>query len=112
MTPPNSSRWSTLLRPLLFSIFAALFAVVGCGDSASSESNDDWETFGIPGPFDLEGPTGKADGAGIPSIGTDWDNSETQVWAVTSQWEDRDTTNAKKAGVAWGANSGLNWGST
>ena len=33
----------------------------------------------------------------------------TEVWAVTNQWADRDTVAAKAAGVAWGANSGLDW---
>ena len=35
--------------------------------------------------------------------------SGTEVWSVTNAWTDRDTTEAKKAGVAWGASSGLTW---
>jgi hypothetical protein len=28
---------------------------------------------------------------------------------VTNQWEDTDTPDAQQAGIAWGANSGLDW---
>ena len=105
----GTSRWSNALRPLLLGLIAALVALSGCSDSSSSESSSAWDDYGIPGPFELEGPTGKADNAGIPSIGTQFDSSETQVWAVTNQWEDRSTPSAKKAGIAWGENSGLNW---
>ncbi len=37
------------------------------------------------------------------------DGEPTQVWAVFNQWEDTDTPVARKAGIAWGENSGLNW---
>jgi hypothetical protein len=33
----------------------------------------------------------------------------TEVWSVTNAWTDRDTVEGKKAGVAWGASSGLTW---
>ncbi|MBU1238922.1 PPC domain-containing protein, partial [Myxococcota bacterium] len=46
---------------------------------------------------------------GRPGLATSYDNTDTQVWAVTNQWEDTSTTAAKKAGVSWDANSGLNW---
>ena len=104
----NSSGWAGLLRPLLLGLIATLSTLVGCSDTSPSGS-DSGDGYGIPGPFELEGPTGKADNSGIPAIGTEFDNSETQVWAVTNQWEDRTTAAAKKAGLAWGENSGLNW---
>jgi hypothetical protein len=37
------------------------------------------------------------------------DASATAVWEVTNQWSDVDTAAAKKAGMAWGENSGLTW---
>jgi hypothetical protein len=35
--------------------------------------------------------------------------SNAEVWAVENQWADKTTANAKKAGVAWEADSGLSW---
>src|SRR5262245_50339058 len=79
-----------------------LLGAAGCSDS-KSDSDD-----GIDG-FGLEGPIGKADNAGVPGISVDYDSSETQVWAVRNQWEETNTEEAQKEGVAWPANSGLNW---
>ncbi len=33
----------------------------------------------------------------------------TEVWAVTNKWSDTDTRAAREAGLAWEANSGLDW---
>ncbi len=52
---------------------------------------------------------GKADGAGVPGPSVSWDSSDTAVWEVKNQWEDRNTTAARQAGMAWPADSGLNW---
>lgn len=51
----------------------------------------------------------KADNAGRkgPLVATN--TTLTQVWTASNKWEDRDTAEAKKAGLAWGENSGLNW---
>lgn len=54
-------------------------------------------------------PIGKEDSAGVPAISVTGDYSATQAWAATNQWEDTATADAKKAGIAWPANSGLNW---
>src|SRR5690348_7825256 len=37
------------------------------------------------------------------------DSTDAEVWAVTNAWADKTTANAKLAGVAWGASSGLSW---
>lgn len=37
------------------------------------------------------------------------DGSATEVWSVTNAWSDKDTPAARKAGIAWGENSGLTW---
>jgi hypothetical protein len=57
-----------------------------------------------PGP-----PLGKEDSAGVPSLPVNGDYSATQAWTVTNQWEDTNTPDAQLAGMAWPANSGLNW---
>lgn len=33
----------------------------------------------------------------------------TEVWAVRNQWADTDTNEARRAGIAWAAGSGLSW---
>lgn len=35
--------------------------------------------------------------------------SSTEVWSIKNAWADKSTTAAKAAGVAWAANSGLDW---
>ncbi|NMB73765.1 MAG: hypothetical protein GYA21_01395 [Myxococcales bacterium] len=61
------------------------------------------------GEFDLVTGEGKEDGLGAPAVPLSADSAETAVWEVRNQWADRDTTEARKAGLAWGANSGLDW---
>ncbi len=43
---------------------------------------------------------------GLPSS---VDSSSTAVWEVKNQWSDRDTVEAKLAGMAWDEDSGLSW---
>ena len=37
------------------------------------------------------------------------DQGDSAVWEIFNQWEDTMTPRAKKAGIAWGEDSGLNW---
>lgn len=52
---------------------------------------------------------GKADGAGVKALPVSVDASSTRVWTVVNQWQDTDTEAARQAGIAWPADSGLNW---
>jgi hypothetical protein len=61
------------------------------------------------GEFDLVNDFNKADGLGVPAVAVSADDSDTAVWSVYNDWGDTDTTEARKAGLAWQANSGLNW---
>ncbi len=74
-------------KSLLLLVLLAL-AAVGCAP-------DDVETD-VSDVTDSSGPTVVRGGAA-------------EVWSVDNAWSDRDTANAKKAGVAWGENSGLTW---
>ena len=74
-----------------------------CGNGAEVED------YGISGPFQETGPVGKEDNAGVPGPAVNTDTSETQVWTARNKWEDRDTPAARLAGLAWPADSGLNW---
>ena len=75
----------------------------GCG----APIDDDFGIDEVLGPNEPSG--GKEDNAGIagPLIATN--TSATQVWTASNKWEDRTTTEAKKAGLVWGVDSGLNW---
>jgi len=84
-------------------VFACLVVAVipACTDSVS---DDELATELDPGP-----PLGKEDSAGIAGLPVAGDYASTQAWVVTNQWEDTTTPDARKAGMAWGENSGLDW---
>ncbi len=73
---------------LLLLLAALTVFAAGCAVSSDEESD--------PLVGDASGPLAKKN--------TPW-----EVWSVENAWTDKDTTNAKKAGVAWGADSGLTW---
>ena len=52
---------------------------------------------------------GKADGAGVKGLPVSVDSSSSRVWTVQNQWEETDTKEARRAGIAWPVDSGLNW---
>ncbi len=93
-------------RWLVWSLAAlSLGWMLACEDAAKND--DDW---GIDDEIlPDEEKLGKADSAGTAGPSVSADTSETAVWEVKNQWEDRDTPEARKAGIAWPANSGLNW---
>lgn len=95
-----------VLRQLVLSL-AAVSLAWGCSDSAASSPNED--DYGLAGPFVDTEPVGKADNAGIPGPMVATNTADTQVWTARNGWEDIDTAEAKKAGMAWAENSGLNW---
>lgn len=82
--------------------------LVGCAAGAPTPADEAYAETGIEGPFDLVPDEAKADGIDAlgPSIAA---GAETEVWAVRNQWDERDTAEARRAGVAWGENSGLDW---
>lgn len=110
MTPTKSSirtRRSPVLW-LLALIVALAPTVTAC--VADGEAGDDpEEDYGIDGPFEDNEPLGKGDNVGVPGPKVNNDTRATQVWDATEKWEDTDTARAREAGIAWGADSGLNW---
>ena len=72
----------------------------------SCDTNDEAEYYGE---MDQLFGEGKADSVSVSGLPTSVDDSSTQVWAIKNQWEDTDTAAAREAGIAWGADSGLNW---
>lgn len=98
-------------RVAALALVALAFALIpGCAgidsEDPDSDPNDD---YGIDGPLEPEGPLGKADSVHVvgPSVST-W-TGDTQVWKAKNAWEDVDTIAARKAGIAWPAESGLDW---
>lgn len=96
--------------------------MTACGEDESTESAGISSEFDIAGGeldengkpvFDTTGweePAGKADALqGKRGLSVSTDGDELSVWDVKNQWGDRDTENAREAGVAWGENSGLSW---
>src|SRR5262245_20874124 len=77
----------------------------GCAGTEMMEEPADGE---LAPPF-VPSEAGKEDSAGYTAIAAETYYYSTQVWEIRNQWEDRATTEAKKAGLAWGENSGLNW---
>jgi len=83
-------------------VFACLVTLGACATTP-----DD----GLDGATELDpgAPLGKDDSWGVAGLAVTGDYSASQAWTVTNQWEDTDTPDAQAAGMAWGANSGLNW---
>ncbi len=87
----------------------ALLAGFGWAACENDKANQDEEDYGVVEPIEDFSTLGKADSVGVKALPVSVDDSDTQVWEVRNQWEDTDTPEARKAGIAWPANSGLNW---
>jgi hypothetical protein len=86
----------------------ALLALLatGCAPSALDEAIAE---TGVEGPFDsVPDDDGKFDGTAArgPSVPA---GAATEVWAVRNNWSDTSTPDARRAGIAWPADSGLDW---
>jgi hypothetical protein len=81
-----------------------LVCLLACTDSAGPD--DEW---GMDGPVEPLPPPGKEDSQYRKGLLVATNTSRTQVWTARNKWEDKDTTAARAAGLAWTANSGLTW---
>jgi len=98
-----------LLPILLLAAPFTLATLPGC--SAEATDGDSEEQAGDDSPLSdqelgesLEAVSEAAGGpVNVPA------SASTTVWEVKNNWADKDTAEAKKAGVSWGANSGLTW---
>lgn len=106
-------------NPFRLSLLAVLVAgfAAGCGTDDTQSPDDEGLALGTEDPelgkalFD---PAAEADAKednlrGALGLAESADRSSTAVWEVTNAWEDTATAAAKKAGVAWEADSGLDW---
>ncbi|MDY0001858.1 MAG: hypothetical protein RBU30_11230 [Polyangia bacterium] len=87
----------------LLPAFLMALGVVACQEADQYDFGIDEEVLPDEDRF------GKADNAGTPGPSVSADTASTAVWEVANQWEDRTTAAARKAGIAWPADSGLNW---
>lgn len=88
---------------LLSSLLGSLLVLSGC----AGEVDDD---FDLDLPFESSGYALSAAGIGPkgPSLSVTA-GADTEVWAVTNDWNDSSGSDEDRAGMAWGANSGLTW---
>jgi hypothetical protein len=104
MSNPRSAP-GTLRRTLPLLLSTLLPACVG---EPGTSAEDAYAETGFAGPFDAVPEEGKADG--VEQLGpTIAAGAATEVWAARNQWADVDTAEARQAGIAWNANSGLDW---
>ncbi|MBX7194425.1 MAG: PPC domain-containing protein [Sandaracinaceae bacterium] len=94
------------ILPLLLALSSTL--VAACAGEAPSAFDEAAAETGLDQPAEAVPEEGKADGVEAlgPTIGN---GAATEVWAVRNQWTDTTTAEARLAGVAWSANSGLDW---
>lgn len=90
-----------------YRVWAATIAlsVLGCAadppspfDEAAAETGLDGVTTQLPDEVRIQ--------QGGPRVAA---GASTEVWSVTNQWSDTSTAAARAAGIAWAANSGLDW---
>jgi hypothetical protein len=90
-------------RPLLVTL--VLSALLGCAGADVDEPSDGDVPEGFLDPVPADGAFDGFDATG-PAVSP---GGEAEVWAVRNQWDDTDTAEARRAGLAWGAGSGLTW---
>ncbi|MBK8172546.1 MAG: hypothetical protein IPK60_19710 [Sandaracinaceae bacterium] len=86
--------------------FGALSLMAACGQQEPNPLDAVSEETGVPDAFGAVPDDGKADGVANPAAAA---GVATEVWAVRNQWNDTTTAAARAAGVAWAADSGLDW---
>ncbi|AWV88641.1 hypothetical protein [Bradymonas sediminis] len=107
----------TKYLPLLAILSILILLISACGEATQSEPNlleqgGEVDENGKPtlGNTGWVEPAGKLDStSGRRGLPVSVDESSTAVWEVTNAWTDTDTPAARKAGIAWPENSGLDW---
>ncbi len=91
---------------ILACLLCCTIGTIGCATDSQSALDDEW---GMDGPLGPTPPPGKEDSELRRGLLVNTDTTRTQVWTARNKWEDTDTPAARKAGMAWPADSGLNW---
>jgi hypothetical protein len=96
-------------------VVAVLLLPLACGPAESTDGpspgadGDRDAEYGMDGPVSPVPAAGKEDGENRRGLAVNTDTTRTQVWTARNRWEERDTDAARRAGLAWGADSGLSW---
>jgi hypothetical protein len=77
------------------SVLLALGATFACSSSSGDDGNGELGQSPDEVRETIPGPVAK--------------DTDAEAWHVENAWADTNTANAKKAGIAWGQNSGLSW---
>jgi len=96
-----------LCRASIYLLLAS--ALAACATDVADDASGPDEEWGMEGPLAPTPPPGKEDSEYRRGLLVSTNTTRTQVWNARNKWEDRDTDAARKAGVAWPANSGLTW---
>ena len=95
----------------------------GCASAVHEGEKSTPDTFAADDTGPLDPETGKrvflpSDGSelgksdslrGSPGLSSAVDESASAVWSIRNQWTEHDTPEARQAGMAWPADSGLTW---
>src|SRR5688500_7795650 len=92
---------------LVVSMLVSMAGLGACSDDEPGVPGDD--EWGMEGPLEPVPPPGKDDSQHRRGLLVNTDTTRTQVWTARNRWEDTTTAAARKAGLAWGADSGLTW---
>ncbi|HMG23173.1 MAG TPA: hypothetical protein VK607_17680 [Kofleriaceae bacterium] len=91
---------------LCLSLFTGLVTgSIGCA-TGGADPDDEW---GMEGPMSPTFTVGKLDAELRRGLPVATDTTRTQVWTARNRWEDTGTPAARAAGLAWPADSGLDW---
>jgi len=96
-------------RPAIIMAAICVALVQSAGACVADGEGHDDDEYGIDGPLEPGEPLGKADSAGVPGPKVNTWTADTQVWTAKHKWADTDTASARESGIAWPADSGLDW---
>lgn len=95
-----------MLKKVAVTALLACLSACAANDTGAGSKDEEW---GMEGPLLPTPPPGKEDSQNRKGLLVATNTTATQVWSARNKWEDKDTPAAKKAGLAWGESSGLNW---
>jgi len=94
------------LQTFALALLAPAVWLTACGDEGAKDADAEWlDEYGVEGPFEPGLGAGKEDGPGRAGPKASWDTGQSRVWEVEHGWGDV----TPEVGLAWDADSGLDW---